>query len=172
MRKTIFGVGNSLDNFIARRDAAMDWVRLSDEVMKIMQTMFRTIDTVVMGRRTYEATIAMGSPLDFDARIYVCSRTPAEGADPRVTMVTRDAVELLGELRRTPGKDICVMGGGELARSLLEARMIDEFHVTIHPVLLGAGVPLFLPLKRQIDLDLLEVRQLPGGCVGLSYRVT
>ena len=63
------------------------------------------------------------------------------------------------------------MGGGELARSLLEADVIDEIAINIHPVLLGSGVPLFHELKRKIQLELVDCRTLQGGCVFATYRV-
>ena len=69
------------------------------------------------------------------------------------------------------GKDICLMGGGELARPLLEAGLIDEIGFNIHPVLLGSGIPLFHPMSRQIDLELLECRPFKNGCVYVIYRV-
>jgi dihydrofolate reductase len=83
----------------------------------------------------------------------------------------RNAVDVVRELKAQNGKGICVMGGGELARSLFEAGLIDEIGFNIHPVLLGAGVPVFHPMSRQIDLELHECRAFKNGCVYVSYRV-
>jgi dihydrofolate reductase len=63
------------------------------------------------------------------------------------------------------------MGGGELARALFEANVIDEVGLNIHPVLLGSGIPLFLEMKCQIDLELVDCKTLKGGCVYVLYRV-
>jgi dihydrofolate reductase len=63
------------------------------------------------------------------------------------------------------------MGGGELARSLFEADLIDEIGFNIHPVLLGSGIPLFHPMSHQIDLELQECRPFKNGCVYVTYRV-
>jgi dihydrofolate reductase len=82
-----------------------------------------------------------------------------------------DAAEFIAELKRKPGKGICVMGGGVLARSLFEADLIDEVGFNIHPVLLGSGIPLFHEMSRQIDLELLECKRLSNGCVMVRYRV-
>jgi dihydrofolate reductase len=79
--------------------------------------------------------------------------------------------EFVRDLKEQDGKDICLMGGGELARSLFEAGLIDEIGFNIHPVLLGSGIPLFHPMSRQIDLELLECRALSNGCVYVTYRV-
>ena len=88
-----------------------------------------------------------------------------------MTIVAEDAVEFVRGLKAQRGKDICLMGGGELAKSLFEAGLIDEIGLNTHPVLLGSGIPLFLAMNRQIDLELLECRALKGGCVLLRYRV-
>jgi len=101
---------------------------------------------------------------------YVFSRTLTECPDG-VTVVRDDAAEFVRGLKRQDGKDICLMGGGELARPLFEAGLIDEIGFNIHPVLLGSGIPLFHPMNRQIDLELLECRRFKNGCVYVLYRV-
>jgi dihydrofolate reductase len=73
-------------------------------------------------------------------------------------------------LKEEEGKDICVMGGGVLAKSLFEAGLIDEVGLNIHPVLLGSGIPLFYEIPRQIDLELVKCQQLSNGCVVVTYR--
>ena len=80
-------------------------------------------------------------------------------------LVTEDAGKFVRKLKQREGKDICVMGGGEFAGSLLEEDVIDEIAVNIRPVLLGSGVRLFRELKRQIELELVDCRTLQHGCV-------
>ena len=170
-RKVTFGVASSLDGFIARPDHAVDWLLWSDEVSEITSEFWKTVDTVVMGRKTYEAAVALGMTAYPDVKNYVFSRTMAEAPDPRIEIVTTDAVEFVRVLKAAEGAGICVMGGGELARSLLEADLVDELGTNLHPVLLGAGIPLFHPMSRQIDLELIETRVLKTGCVYVLYRV-
>ena len=174
MRKITFGGANSLDNYFARKNGAVDWLMSSKEAGAIMGKYWKTIDTVVMGRKTYEVALKMTrgktSPY-FDIRTYVFSRTLKPRPGMPVEIVSEDAAKFLRKLRKQPGKDICVMGGGELAHSLFEAKLIDEIGFNIHPVLLGAGIPLFHPMKRQIGLELLECRAFKNGCVYLLYRV-
>ena len=74
-------------------------------------------------------------------------------------------------MKAQEGKDIFVMGGGELAKSLFDGGLIDEVGINIHPILLGSGIPLFHEMKGQIKLELLECKSLENGCVGVSYRV-
>jgi dihydrofolate reductase len=80
-------------------------------------------------------------------------------------------VSLVKRLKSEEGKDIIVMGGSSMGKSLFEAGLVDEFGVNIHPVLLGSGIPLFCEMDRRIDLELLECRQVRSGCVFLNYVV-
>jgi dihydrofolate reductase len=171
MRKVTFGGANSLDNFIARPDHAVDWLKWSNEAASVMTEYWKTIDTVVMGRKTYEVAQKGGMKSYPGVKNYVFSRTLQQGPDDEVEIVSEDAAEFVRKLKKRKGKDICVMGGGELAHSLFEAGVIDEIGLNIHPVLLGAGIPLFLPMRRQIDLELLECRPFKNGCVLVRYRV-
>jgi dihydrofolate reductase len=171
MRKVTFGGANSLDNFIARKDDAVDWLLWSKEVNEVMESFWKTIDTVVMGRRTYEVAARMGTGAYPGVKNYVFSRTIKESPDSAITFVSEDAATFVRRLKNEEGKDICVMGGGVLAKSLFEADLIDEVGVNIHPVLLGSGIPLFYEMSRQIDLELIKNQQLSNGCVVLTYRV-
>jgi dihydrofolate reductase len=92
-------------------------------------------------------------------------------ADQNVEIITEDAAKFVKKLRSKKGKGIVVFGGGELAKSLFEADLIDEVVLNIHPVLLGSGIPLFHEMKRQINLELLDCKILKGGYLAISYRV-
>lgn len=172
MRKVIFGGAISLDNFIARKDGAFDWLVRSKEVNQIMKDMWSTIDTMVMGRKTYEVAQRMGGVGDYPGVItYVFSRTIKQPNSKKTTFIADDAADFVRRLKEEEGKDILVMGGGLLAQSLFEADLIDELGFNIQPVLLGSGIPLFHEMSRQIDLKLKECRQLSKGCVYVTYKV-
>ncbi len=172
MRKITFGVANSLDNRIARVDDSVDWLLWSDEVTAFMKEFFENVDTVLMGRKTYDITRKMEGPPQPGVKTYVFSRSLQKDAGgDGVEIVSEDAVEFVRALKNQDGKDICCMGGGEFARSLLEANLIDEIALNIHPLLMGAGTPLFLELPRQIDLELLDCHRMEHDCVSLTYRV-
>ena len=177
MRQVTFGGANSLDNFIARSDHAVDWLLWCDEAAQIMAEFWPTIDTVVMGRKTYDVQRRMSADGvtpegDYSGvKTYVFSRTLPEGPDGGATIVREDAADFVRRLKAQDGKGICVMGGGELARSLLEGGVIDEVGFNIHPVLLGEGIPVFHEMKRQLDLEMLDCRRFKNGCVYVSYRV-
>jgi dihydrofolate reductase len=172
MRKVVFGGANSLDNYFARKDDAVDWLMWSDEVAKIMADYFKTFDTIVMGRRTYEGALAMGhSGSTPGMKTYVFSRTLKPRSTKSLEITSEDVAEVVVRLKQQEGKDICIMGGGLLAKSLFEANLIDEIGFNIHPVLLGSGIPLFHEMNHQIDLELIDCKTLKNGCVLVTYRV-
>jgi dihydrofolate reductase len=172
-RKLTFGCANSLDNFIARPDHGVDWLMWSDEVAALASSLWKTLDTVLMGRKTYEAAVRAGQKDGYaGVKNYVFSRTLEPTANSMLTILNEDATAFVRRLKAEPGKGICLMGGGELAQPLFEAGLIDEVGVNIHPILLGNGIPLFRPMSRALKLELKEHRVLKNGCVYLLYAVT
>jgi dihydrofolate reductase len=171
MRTVTFGAACSLDGFIARTDHRVDWLRWSRDVGAITGKFWKTIDTVVMGRKTFEVAMMNGGGAYPGVTNYVCSRTLKQTEHPAVEIVADDAGTFVAQLKKSKGKGICVMGGGELASALFNAHLIDEVGVNVHPLMLGSGIPMFPDVQQQIDLDLLESHQLEGGCVYVLYRV-
>jgi dihydrofolate reductase len=173
VRKVTFGGANSLDNYLAREDHAVDWLMWGEEAAAVMGEYWKNVDTVLMGRKTYEVALrsAQGGEPYPGVHTYVFSSTLKLGPKDGVTIVSQDAVEFVRELKQQPGKEICLMGGGELAKPLLEAGLVEEIGFNIHPVLLGSGIPLFHRMSRQIDLKLLECKPFKNGCVLVKYRV-
>jgi dihydrofolate reductase len=163
-RKVTIGLATSLDNFIAREDGSCDWLTYGVEVAAMSKAYWQTIDVVLMGRKTWE----IGGVPDAKAT-YVFSRTLKQV--PGAEVVAEDAAKVTGRLKVGAGKGICVYGGGELARSLLDAGLVDEMVLNVHPILLGRGIPLFLGLTRQIDLELIDHRFYGKGNAIMSYRV-
>jgi dihydrofolate reductase len=170
MRKVTFGGAATLDNFIARKDDSYDWIMWSKEAGDYMRDYWKTIDTILMGRRTYEVTRRHGATGEHPGIMtYVFSRTLTPRSTEQLTVLADDVVDVVRRLKQEDGKDICVMGGGVLAKPLLEAGLIDEIGLTIHPVLLGSGIPLWYEMPRQIDLELLKCQQFSNGCVLVIY---
>jgi dihydrofolate reductase len=171
MRKVIYGGACSLDGFLTDRDGGIDWLHFSKDVQQIMARSWAAADTILMGRKTWEAAAAQGGGSMPGVKAYVFSKTlttAPEGAE----LVSRDAGAFVRALKSQPGKDIIVMSGGNLAASLLREGVIDEIGFNVHPVLLGAGTPAFLDSGQRVKLQLSESRALDGGCVLLTYRVT
>ncbi|HYB95717.1 MAG TPA: dihydrofolate reductase family protein [Vicinamibacterales bacterium] len=175
MRKVIYGGACSLDGYLADRHGGIDWLHWSRDVEQIMARSWAETDTMVMGRKTWDFAMAAGGGGEMPGvkinRTYVCSRTLTSIAAKDTELVSGDAGEFVRRLKQQPGKNIIVMSGGNLAASLLQAGVVDEIGMNIHPVLLGAGVPAFLDPGPRINLELLESRPLDGGCVFVNYRV-
>jgi len=172
MRKVIFGGANTLDNYIAGKDDAIDWILQSKEANEILRDYWARIDTEILGRRTYEVAMKGGGGAigQGGLKTYVCSRTLQKIQGKKVELAS-DAVSLVKRLKAEKGKDIIVMGGGEIGKSLFEAGLIDELGVNIHPLLLGSGIPLFGEMERRIALELRDCKRTKNGCVVLTYNV-
>lgn len=172
MRKVIYGGACSLDGFLAGPGGELDWLHFSKDVQAVMRKTWATVDTVLFGRKTWEVAVARGGgPGMKGVSSYVFSRTLTEIPPGGPVLVRDDAGAFVRRLKAEPGKDMVVMSGGDLARSLFQAGVVDEVGFNIHPVLLGSGVPAFRDAGRRIGLELAECRPLEGGCVLATYRV-
>ena len=177
MRKVRYGVGVSLDGYIAAPDGSVDWLNRATAKATGedfgMGAFFQSIDTVLMGRKTYEIALKMGMGGGGYPKMknYVFSRTRPPGERGGVEYVSGDPAELMARIRSKPGKDIWLCGGGELASEFLKAGALDEVILGIAPVLLGEGRLTFPPGFSETEVELTECKQYKGGVVGLTYRV-
>jgi dihydrofolate reductase len=181
MRTIIYGGAVSLDGFLAGTDDALDWLHFSADVQAVMAESLKDVDTILMGRKTYAIAAAEGGSgkprkkrsraTPPPMRTYVFSRTLPSIDAPGVELVRGDAVAFVRDLKAKPGKKICLMGGGELATSLIAAGLVDEIGLNIHPILLGAGVPAFRDPGVRVRLTLTENRILDGGCLLAGDKV-
>jgi len=177
MRKVVYSLTNSLDNFIARADGAYDWILMDDEIMSEFPKLYASFDTVLIGRKTYVQTLLQSPETGqemagfMEMKTYVFSRTMKESPSEGVKLVSDNAGEFVRSLKNESGKDIWLMGGGILAASLMKERLVDEIGVAIQPILLGSGIPLFPDIGLQVDLQLLECKTYKNGIVGLKYLV-
>ena len=168
-RKVTFGGAVSLDGFFAGPGEAIDWLRWSDEAAAVSAASWKGVDTMLMGRRTFEFALREGGGTGVGPKIktYVFSRKLAEA--PGAELVRGDAADFVRRLKAGAGGAIIVMGGGELGSALVEAGLVDEIGLNVHPVLLGGGIPAFRPIARRVELELVEARALARGCVLLRY---
>jgi len=141
------------------------------EVADMTAEFMKTIDAILIGRKTYDVMLKYGSTSYPGAKNYVFSRTMKESRDKNVEIISEDARVFVKKMKAEEGKGICLFGGGELAKSLFEEDLIDEIVLNIHPVLLGSGVPLFHEMKRQIDLELIDCKSCKRGNIIVTYRV-
>ena len=168
-RRVVLGVGISLDGYIARPDGSVDYLFMPKDYS--MAPFFKTIDTAIMGRKTYEVAQAMGGG-GFGGKMvsYVLSRTLPPGEREGITFTNESPSSLVARLRESRGKAIWMMGGGELARDFLRADLIDELFLGVVPVLLGEGIPLFPSGFPQRDFVLLENKSYSQGLIALRYE--
>jgi dihydrofolate reductase len=171
MRKIIYGVGTSLDGYIARLDGSLDFLHLKPSNYS-MEPFFRTIDVGLMGRKTYEAGVRMsgGKFESHGLRCYIFSRSLPEGERDGAIFVREEPKRFLEKLRKKKGKDIWLIGGGELTREFLKEDLVDELYLGIVPVLVGGGIPLFAPGFPQREFTLTDNKTYSGGLIRLMYE--
>jgi dihydrofolate reductase len=137
-----------------------------------MNAFMKSIDTKLLGRKTYEESLRLGAKFNAKERTIVFSRRarPAD-APPSVEFVHAGIGPFVSHLREQPGKDIWLMGGGDLIASLLDEQAIDEFVVSVVPVFIGEGIPLIARRQRHVPLRLKSTESFEDGVVQLRYRV-
>lgn len=178
-RKIIVYIATSADGYIARPDGNVEWLNRRARLDYGMKAFYRTIDTILWGRKTYDWVLAYWKKAGkkegmFDTKVanYVFSKKRTRRAAPGVEFVSEPVKRFAKRLRATPGKNIWMMGGGELIASFLDAKEIDEFDIHVIPVFIGKGIPLVAPRHRDIDLRLRSVKKYPDGSVRLRYEIT
>lgn len=171
MRKMRYNVAASLDGYIADAAGGFDWIPHDPAVD--FAALFAHIDTVLMGRRTYDLVRSQSGPAwKKGTRVYVVSRTLAPGERADMTVVRDEPVALAESLRHEEGSgEIWLFGGGQLFATLLAAGQVDSVEVTVVPVLLGGGVPLVAGGIERTALALVDTKVYPSGMVALHYSV-
>ena len=179
-RKIIVYIATSADGFIARPDGNVAWLdRPRPKGNYGYSAFFKSVDTILWGYKTYAKGIEMGMEKGFKAagfgpkiKNYVFSRRPREAPLPTFEFVNEPVKPFAQRLRAQPGKNIWMMGGGEIIASFLDQGEIDEFRIHLIPILIGEGIPLIHPRHRTIRLKLLAAKAFPDGVVHLHYRTT
>jgi dihydrofolate reductase len=184
VRKIVLMMSVSLDGFIEGPNGEIDWHMVDDELHGHFNEVLGTMGAFVNGRVTYELMAAFWPTADADpsstgpmvefARIWrdmpkiVYSRT-LEGAGWNTTIVRDVVPEEVMDLKAQPGGHLA-LGGADLAADFMRHDLIDEYRIYVHPVLIGAGKPLFGPSVRRVELRLAETRTFGNGVVLLHYR--
>jgi dihydrofolate reductase len=173
-RKIIVSIATSADGFIARPDGDVGWLdrpRVKGDYG--MGEFFKTIDTILWGRKTYTKGLEMGMKASTfpGVRNYVFSRSPQKSLAPGFEYVKEPIQSFIRRLRQQAGKHIWMMGGGEIIGSFLDEGEIDEFSIHVIPVFIGEGIPLIQPKHRTVPLDLLSTKKFSDGVAHLNYRV-
>ena len=169
MRKVILFVAASLDGFIAGPQGQIDWL-FTDQDYGYAEFL-AGIDTLLIGRKTYELMLTFDSWPYPDLKCYVFTHQPDRWDDPRVVFTAGPVDELVRDLRSGADKNIWLVGGGELVRDFMNAGLVDELILGLHPSVMGAGVPLFPPGTKRADLRLMEARPYESGMLMVRYAL-
>jgi dihydrofolate reductase len=169
MRRIRYQVAASLDGYIAGPQGDYDWIPHDPDVD--FKALFAQFDTLLMGRNTFEPMVKAGRATTPGMRTVVVSRTLRPADYPDVAVVSDRMAETVAALRREPGKDIWLFGGGVLFRSLLEAGLVDGVEIAVIPVVLGGGIPMLPPPAPRTRLRLTGHRVYGSGIVLLEYAV-
>ena len=170
MRKIILGLAVSLDGFIEGPNGEYDWCFTDQDYG--MTDFFKRIDSLFIGRRSYELLLKMGDdamPGFPKLTEYVFSTTLKE-VRPGALLIQGNTKEIVEKIKQEPGKDIWLFGGASLTTSFLNLNLIDEMSLAIHPIILGSGKPLFSDIKNRISLNLIDTKTYSSGLVNLVYR--
>lgn len=158
MRKLVLYIAVSLDGFIAGEGESLDWLdKVEGQGDNGYEAFYDGVDTLLMGRKTYDWIMDHAEFPYAGKECYVFSHEPRENTSD-VTFVSGEVASFASRLKEQPGKEIWLVGGGNLLRPLLEAGLVDEMILTIAPVVLGKGIPLFHGMEMEADfvLDGLE----------------
>ncbi len=159
---------------MARPDGNLDWLteRPAPKGFYGLPEFQRSTDAKVLGRKTFDRSLQMGARFSADAVHYVFSRQPPPPSVPAGVHFVNESIGAFAErLRTQAGKNVWMMGGGEIIGSFLDEDAIDEFIITVVPIFIGEGIPLLAPRHREVALRLLGVQQFPDGAVQLHYEV-
>lgn len=171
-RKLVLFIAQSLDGYIATKDDSLEWLfKVEGEGDNGYSEFFETIDTVLMGKRTYDWIMEQekGQYPYSDKNSYVFSRSSVTDTKD-VTFINEDIVGFTNHLKKEEGKDIWIVGGGDILHTFLKEKLVDELIVTVAPTIIGEGIPLFKPDDYQLDLSLRGTRTF-NQFVELHYTV-
>ncbi|MBH8553980.1 dihydrofolate reductase [Nostocaceae cyanobacterium CENA357] len=168
MRKITLFIASSLDGYIARQSGEVDWL-FTDQDYGYTE-FFAQIDTVVMGSKTYQQLLGFGEYPYKGKKGFVFSKTIENETDENVTFVRSNWQEFINTLRQASGPDIWLVGGAQIIYYFLQHGFIDELILSIHPIILGDGIPLIVKDPNlEISLELKTVKTYDSGLLQASY---
>ncbi len=169
MRKVILGLAVSLDSFIEGPNGEYDWCFIDQDYG--LSEFYKGVDSVFLGRKSYKMSYGLEDGGGFGLpkmKEYVFSNTLKEVKEG-TTLVSGDIKGAVERIKQEEGKDIWLFGGASLTTSLMNLGLIDEFWLSVHPIVLGEGKPLFQGIKDRIPLKLVDTKVYETGLVSLKY---
>lgn len=176
MRKLILYIAQSIDGFIAKTDGNLDWLTEDEKPDGDLNKygyldLLESVDTTLMGYNTYKEILNFDIPFPYpDKKNYVFSRSHVKNDNNPVEFVASNVAEFVRDLKNLSGKDIWLIGGGEINKLLLNANLIDEMIISVKPVVLGNGVPLFAQGSDQKKFRFRSSKMFDDGLVQLVMQ--
>ena len=170
-RKVILYIAMSLDGYIASPDNGLEFLSMVEEKDQdySYKDFVNTVDTVIVGRKSYEKVLSMGMEYPLSNKdLYIITRTPRPAVGS-TKFYTGNLKELVLNLKSQKGKSIYVDGGAEIANEMMMDNLIDEFYISVIPILLGNGISLFNNSRPQLPLKLVSTKSYNKGLVQLHY---
>ncbi|RDW21144.1 dihydrofolate reductase [Oceanobacillus arenosus] len=179
-RSVILDLAVTLDGFIEGENGEVDWCIMDAEME--FNSFLNHIDTILYGRKSYDLWGEFAPENDANEtekemweivhskEKYVFSRTKKR-TDNKVTFINENIIEEVNKLKNQPGKDIWLYGGTSLITTFINLGLVDEFRLSVHPVILGEGKPLFIDINKRINLQMVDTKKFSSGVVQLIYRL-
>jgi len=167
MRKIILFIASSLDGYIARENGDIDW--LPENTPSGYDDFIKSVDTVIMGKKTYDQVLTFGDYPYKDKKSYVFTRNNEYSKDENIEFV-HDADKLVKDIVTNSGKDIWLIGGAEIISTFVNLGFVDEIIISIIPVVLGKGIPLFKNIEKEIKFELIKTTDY-DALVELRYKI-
>ena len=171
-RKVVLYISMSLDGYIATKNNSLEFLSIVEKEGEDYgyNKFIESVDTVIIGRKTYEKVIAMGYEYPHtNKNVYIITRTerPSIG---NFTFFTGDLTQLVNSLKQQSGKNIYCDGGAEIANQLMQNNLVDEYIISVIPILLGDGIKLFQEGRPKQKIQLVSVDQFDKGLTQLHYK--
>jgi dihydrofolate reductase len=167
MRKIILFIASSLDGYIARTNGDIDW--LPESVASGYDDFIKSVDTVIMGKRTYDQVLTFGDYPYKDKKSYVLTRNNDCSKDENTEFVN-DAEKLVKDIIQNSGTDIWLIGGAEVISTFVNLGFVDEIILSIIPIVLGKGIPLFKNIEKDVKFELTKTTDY-DVLVELHYKI-
>ena len=167
MRKIILFIASSLDGYIARVDGSIDW--LPENTASGYDDFIKSIDTVIMGKKTYDQVLTFGDYPYKDKKSYVFTRNNEYSKDEHTEFV-HDVDRLVKNILSDSGTNIWLIGGAEIISAFVNLGFVDEIIISIIPIVLGKGIPLFKDIEKEVKLELIKTTDY-DTLVELHYKI-
>jgi dihydrofolate reductase len=169
MRKIILFIASSLDGYIARPSGEIDWLFTDQDYG--YSDFYANIDTILMGRKTYEQVLTFGEYPYPGVKTYVFSNKSTLSTSQDIEIITENINTFIPKLKQQKGKNIWLVGGAQIVFELINQKLIDEIILSIHPIILGEGITLFPAKITPQNFQLSQCQTYNTGLVQLSYHL-